>query len=97
VRALLQVSESAEVSMRNAIAASSTEMANHEYRKIAVAVGKTRMLVAEAQRCASHQELASGTTLVDWSSMLAETDDGLVDPTATTVTNIEPPPVSPFF
>ena len=97
VRALLQVSEGAEVSMRNAIAASNNEMANHEFRKIAVAVGKTRMLVAEAQRCASHQELESGTTLLDWTTMLDEGDDGLVDQTATTITNLEPPPVSPFF
>jgi hypothetical protein len=97
VRALLQVSEASEISMRNAIASSSDEMANHEFRKVAVAVGKTRMLVAEAQRCASHQELESGTTLLDWSTMLAQYDDDLPDQTATTITNLEPPPVSPFF
>jgi hypothetical protein len=95
VRALLQVSESAATSMGNAIAASNDELANHEFRKIAVAVSKTRLLVAEAQRCASDQQMESGTTLVDWESMLADQDD-LPDATITT-TNLEPPPVSPFF
>lgn len=79
VRALLQVSESAEVSMRDAIAAGEEEKANHEFRKIAVAVSKTRQLLAEAQRCAADQDLESGTTLVDWESGL----DGITDPGTT--------------
>lgn len=95
VRALLQVSESAEISMKNSIAAAEEEKANHEFRKIAVAVSKTRMLVAEAQRCAADQQLESGTTLVDWTTVLGE-GGSLPDVTLTT-TNIEPPPVSPFL
>jgi DNA-binding phage protein len=75
VRALLQVSETAEVSMRDAIAAGAEEKANHEFRKIAVAVSKTRLLLAEAQRCASDQQVESGSTLVDWESALAEEND----------------------
>ncbi|MEQ1503626.1 MAG: hypothetical protein ABMB14_15415 [Myxococcota bacterium] len=97
VRALLQVSESAEVMMRDAIAAGGEEQANHEFRKIAVAVTKTRMLLAEAQRCASDQVVESGTTLVDWESALADEDD--LDDLAITDFDIglDPPQVSPFL
>jgi hypothetical protein len=96
VRALLQVSQSAEISMANAIAAAEDEKANHEFRKIAVAVSKTRMLLAEAQRCASEQQLESGTTLVDWTTVLGVETGDPPDVTLTT-TNLEPPPVSPFL
>jgi hypothetical protein len=96
VRALLQVSQSAEISMKNSIAAAEEEKANHEYRKIAVAVSKSRMLLAEAQRCASEDQLESGTTLVDFTTVLGEGGDTLPDVTITT-TNLEPPPVSPFL
>ena len=97
VRALLQVSESAEVSMRDAIAAGEEEKANHEFRKIAVAVSKTRMLLAEAQRCAADQDLASGQTLVDWESRLDDGGDfGEVDVNDLDIA-VDPPQVSPFL
>lgn len=97
VRALLQVSEGAEVAMKNAIAAGEEEKANHEFRKIAVAVGKTRMLLAEAQRCASDQTLESGTTLVDWESS-GDFDDELPEPEITDFDiPADPPEVSPFL
>lgn len=75
VRALLSVSEAAEISMRDAIAAGAEEKANHEFRKIAVAISKTRLLLAEAQRCASDQQVESGSTIVDWESALADEAD----------------------
>jgi len=97
VRALLQVSEAAEVAMKDAIAAGTEEKANHEFRKIAVAVSKTRMLLAEAQRCASDQQVESGTTLVDWESAIADEDD-LDDLDIDDFDiGLDPPPVSPFL
>lgn len=97
VRALLQVSESAETAMKDAIAAGTEEKANHEFRKIAVAVSKTRMLLAEAQRCASDQQVESGTTLVDWESAIADENDlDNLDIDDFDI-GLDPPPVSPFL
>jgi len=97
VRALLQVSESAEESMTVSIAGAEGEKASHEFRKIAVAVSKTRMLLAEAQRCASDQDLASGTTLVDWVSHLEDDGLGFVDGLDDLNIDIDLPDVSPFL
>jgi hypothetical protein len=96
VRALLQVSESAELQMKDAIAIGDDDRANHEFRKIAVAISKTRMLLAEAQRCASDQQLQSGTTLTEWE---VEGPDSVAPTTpdlTTTGVGITPPAVSPF-
>ena len=83
--------------MRDAIAAGLDEKANHEFRKVAVAVSKTRMLLAEAQRCATDQQVEPGQTLVDWESALAdETDLDNLDVTDFTIGN-DPPQVSPFL
>jgi len=95
VRALLQVSEQAEISMKNSIAAAEEEKANHEFRKIAVAVSKTRLLLAEAQGCVADQQLESGVLIVDWTTVLGE--GGELPGVTITSTNIEPPPVSPFL
>ena len=96
VRALLQVSEQAEISMKDAIASGDDERANHEFRKIAVAVSKTRMLLAEAQRCASDQQLQPGSTVTEWE---VNGPDAVPPPTATLSTTgigITPPSISPF-
>ncbi|MEZ4235974.1 MAG: hypothetical protein R3F59_07380 [Myxococcota bacterium] len=97
VRALLQVCESSQVAMRDAIAAGLDEKADHEFRKIAVAVSKTRMLLAEAQRCASEQQVEPGQTLVDWEAALS--NEGDLDPLDVTdfTLGLEPPQVSPFL
>src|SRR5262245_29090306 len=95
VRALLQVSEEAEISMKNSIAAAEEEKANHEFRKIAVAVSKTRVLLAESQGCVADQQLESWVLIVDWTTVLGE--EGEIPGATITTTNIEPPPVSPFL
>lgn len=51
LKALLQVSEAAQGSMKSALESNNSELADHEFRKIAVAIEKTRQLLAEAQRC----------------------------------------------
>ncbi|MBX2800303.1 MAG: hypothetical protein KTR31_21670 [Myxococcales bacterium] len=97
VRALLQVSERAEGSMRDAITAGEEEKANHEFRKIAVAVSKTRMLLAEAQRCAADQDMESGTTVVEWSDQLTEGDPFEAVEISPFDVSIDPPQLSPFL
>jgi hypothetical protein len=96
VRALLQVSEAAEVAMKDALANGDDERANHEFRKIAVAISKTRMLLAEAQRCSSDQSLQSGATITEWE--VEGVDPVNPDPPdfSTTGIGLTPPPVSPF-
>lgn len=66
VRALLQVSEAAEVEMRDALNGGDTERADHEFRKVAVARTKSQQLLAEANRCADDTGLRSGETSVKW-------------------------------
>ncbi len=62
IRALVQVSETAEVAMKDALSAGESERADHEFRKIAVALTKTRQLLAEAERCMDDPDLRSGDT-----------------------------------
>jgi DNA-binding phage protein len=97
VRALLSVSEASEIAMKDALAAGLEEKADHEFRKIAVAISKTRMLLAESERCASDQTVESGTTLVDWESALADEPD--LDDVVITDFDIglDPPEVTPFL
>lgn len=97
VRALLQVSEGAEAAMRDAITAGEEEKANHEFRKVAVAVSKTRMLLAEAQRCAADQDLESGTTVVEWFDQLSEGDPFDEVEINDLDISVDPPQVSPFL
>lgn len=97
VLALNDVAQSASVSMQTALDDDNDELANHEYRKIAVAVSKTRQLLAEAQTCASDGSVSSGTTIVDWETALTGGDD-LQEPTIDeTATTPAPPPVTPFM
>ncbi len=97
VRALQQVAGKAETSLEDALAAGEEEKANHEFRKIAVAVSKTRMLTAEAQRCASEQALESGTTLVNWETTLDGDDDPINEEIDEFDLYPDPPEVSPFL
>lgn len=96
VRALLQVGEAAELQMKTAISTGDDDRANHEFRKIAVAISKTRMLLAEAQRCSSDQQLQSGTTLTEWEVEGPDSDNPTQPALTTTGVGITPPAVSPF-
>lgn len=61
--ALQVVAERSTVKMEVAFR-SQDATADHEFRKIVIAVTKTRMLLAEAQRCSSAQAIAPGDTVV---------------------------------
>ena len=97
LRALLGVSQGAEGALRDAITAGEDAKADHEFRKIAVAVSKTRMLLAEAQRCAADQELESGTTIVEWDENLVESDPFEENQVSDFDISVDPPDVSPFL
>jgi len=98
VRALQSVSERAEGAMSEALAAGNQEKANHEFRKIAVAVSKTRMLRAEANRCSSDEADGGDSTIVDWESFLQDYQD-VFDQYDLDELDFgqDPPQVSPFY
>jgi hypothetical protein len=98
IRALQSVSQNAEGAMKTAIAAGEEEKANHEYRKIAVALAKTRQLRGEANQCDSTNGEGGGSTIVDWQSFL-DNNDGVFDDWDLDELDIvvEPPQVSPFL
>jgi len=97
VRALLEVSQRADNSMKDAIASGETQRAEHEFRKVAVAISKVRQFVAEAEACMGDTGAAVGTTEIEVTSEgIAKTDDTapLVDDDL--VVGVDPPPTSPF-
>jgi len=98
VRALAQVTELAETAMREALASGQRDRADHEMRKIAVALGKTRQLVVEAQACVDDSSVASGggTSVTVEGGMSGEgneTDQVTVD---VMDQGFDPPQQSPF-
>jgi len=51
MRALLEVSESAAVDLKQALADGENDSAQHDFRKIAIALSKVRQFRAEAEAC----------------------------------------------
>ena len=97
VRALLEVSQRAENSMKDALSSSDTQRSEHEFRKVAVAISKVRQFVAEAEACMGDTGAAVGTTEIEVTSEgIAKTDDTepLVDDDL--VVGVDPPATSPF-
>lgn len=64
VRALQSVCENATMELDGAISGGAVEKADHEFRRVAVALSKSRTLLAEAQRCNLDEAAASGDTIV---------------------------------
>lgn len=96
VSALAQVSTQAEAKMKSDLNSGAYDSADHEYRKIAVAITKSRVLLAEAQQCATGTQLESGTTLVDWESALQDNDQFLEPFIDDIAVDPIPPSVTPF-
>jgi len=98
VRALLMVTERANGSMREAQAAGMADRAEHEFRKMAVAVSKVRQFLAEAEACLGEGGSTPGTTELDVNdgAGLEEEDptEATDDPSA--VVDEDPPNTSPF-
>ncbi len=70
VRALQQVGQAATTAMNDAIAGADSELADHNFRKVAVARSKSRGLVGEAQRCSADQAGGDGDSLTEVGSKL---------------------------
>lgn len=97
IKALLDVSSRANDMMQEALASGSNERAEHEFRKIAVALSKSRQFLAEAEACAGQGNVVSGTTDVEVLNTQGitdndETDGGDSDPTV----GVDPPSSSQF-
>ncbi len=65
MRALLEVSETSGITLKQALADGEYETAEHEYRKIAIALSKVRQFRAEADACAGGGTAQPGTTSVE--------------------------------
>ena len=97
IRALLQVSESAETAMKEALSAGEAERADHEFRKIAVARNKAQQLRAEADQCISESGLKSGQTVVKAEQELTKPEDETEDLPEDFDFGMDPPESSPFM
>jgi hypothetical protein len=64
-RTLAAVSQASEITMKEDLAVQELEGAMHEFRKIAIALSKTRGLLAEAYTCTGNEEEAAGTTTTE--------------------------------
>ncbi len=100
MRALQQVVLNADGKMRTSLASGQAEKADHEFRKVAVALSKTRMLYAEAQRCDSDGLGTLGDTFIDvfgGDDDFLPTDDPLdILGTDVPIDTLTTPTLSPF-
>jgi len=97
MRALMEVSESANSSLGDAIKSGDSNRAAHEYRKIAIALSKVRQFRAEAEACAGGTAAQPGATdvqVID-AGMGYDGEDGFSDEIDEFLGDA-PPPVSQF-
>lgn len=96
-RALLQVSEAAEVAMNVAIAAGQKERASYEFRKVAIALKESRRLSQEGTTCALGVGVQDGNTRLNVTGGIG---DALADtqalPNDSLDYGFDPADVSPF-
>ena len=95
IRALVEVSETSVSTMKQAFGSGEIVVADHEYRKVAIALVKVRQFRAEAETCGgtSGQAGATSVSLVD--AGVAYTDEeGSVEAGDEVIP--DPPPLSQF-
>jgi len=94
---LKPVSQKAEIDMKAAIADGNEDRANHEFRKIAVAVSNVRALLSESQQCSADKDSRDGVTVVNFFN---EEEVKIGDDDENDIEDIDvgfdPPDVSPF-
>ena len=97
-RTLSQVANAAKEDMDAAIAENQMDRAEHEFRKIAVALQKTREFAAEGEACVGDAGTSPGITSVDVSQgNLDDADDTEpLDDGSTGLLGVDPPDTSPF-
>ncbi len=68
VRTLGDVSLRSTAAMRESLSFKEIESADHEFRKIAIALSKVRGLLGEAYTCTGEETLESGSTQIDYTT-----------------------------
>lgn len=97
VRALMMVSERASGAMKEAQGISSSQRAEHEFRKVVVSLAKVRQFVSDAAGCVGEGSSSDGTSDVQVTqSGLTEGDDSLGLDDYSIVIGVDPADVSPF-
>lgn len=96
IAALIGVSTRAQTDMNAALASAQTARADHEYRKIQVALTKARQFRAEALACQGEGAVADGQTEVTVDSDLDDADDTEGLGVSDGVVGIDPPGTTPF-
>ncbi|MEE2751570.1 MAG: hypothetical protein VX519_09070 [Myxococcota bacterium] len=96
-RALLEVSMAAQARMMEAIEMGASDKADHEFRRIAVALSKERQFLAEAEACTGESGKDSGQTQIEVVGEGVEVVD-VTEPPADPGgdVGIDPPDTSPF-
>ncbi len=102
IRALGSVTDAATRVLGESIDGGDEARAAHEFRKIAVALSKTRVLMAESIQCDQGQKVQPGETLVDLMSGLVSEEEleSILEQAALDGLDVgvyDPPEVSPFL
>ena len=102
MRALGSVTDAATRVLGESIDRGDADRAAHEFRKIAVALSKTRVLMAESIQCDQGQKVQPGETLVDLLSGLVSEEEleSILEQAALDGLDVgvyDPPEVSPFL
>lgn len=97
LRRLSDVVNRAGYDMKSALETGETERANFEFRKIGVALSRSRQLVLQAEACTEDSGLMNGETVVRVEGDV-ESDQGETDPLKEEVLDqgYDPPQESPF-
>jgi saccharopine dehydrogenase-like NADP-dependent oxidoreductase len=97
-RTLSEVAESASQAMNVAIDGNDLDKAEHEFRKIAVALQKTREFAAEGEACLGDAGSSPGVTsvVVSQGDLDAEDDTEPIDDGSLGLLGVDPPETSPF-
>ena len=96
IQILANVGKGAESSLKDALAGGRMARAELEFRKVTVAVSKTRVLLAESQRCASGQDASPGSTSLALNSQNVIPDDFDEVQISDLDVSVSPPQTSPF-
>ena len=96
MRALLEVSESSGITLKQALADGEYETAEHEYRKIAIALARVRQFRAEADACAGGGSAQPGTTSIEVIESAITGEDETDAITFDEEFGNQPPPTSQF-
>jgi len=102
-KTLAEVADSAQKAMETAINEApnddkAMERAEHEYRKIAVALNKSLQFAAEGEACLGESGSAEGVTSVDVTRGNLDDDDDTepIDDGSSGLLGVDPPDTSPF-